>query len=1053
MLFRSAVVELAFRLSDEGSMGLAALLRCLRRPEFALSLRRGQGANEPLDRLIELLEWMLRFPAVWALSEGNNLLDLRSAFGSGGTVWIEMYGSYFERLEHQLAAWMVDAALMDTFISQQSEAPGATRSQSGAPPIVLYAFPKESPLPMCHGNVDIAKQIGLFQFSGIHPLPDAAKPWLDAGADCWITGELGAIAANSTSSWLSDAERQRLQKLASGEVWARAGATQKAVTMLVRPPETEVAISQTLRRMALKRLRLSPVKQFSSAYSQEDAPAPQNLDLYAKLCRKEALYTGWFRVKSHNKHSQGHDGVTIAMFGSKLDAELERLSNELTQGRYRARPLRTARLPKPDGDTRLIRIASVRDRVVQAACLQLIEPLFDARFSAMSFAYRPGRGAHQAVALVRSAIRAGKHFAVTADIRKCFDSIDHDILLRQVGDVIGDRDLIQLIRMWLTTDVIDFMDVIPSELGVPQGEAISPLLANIYLDPLDKQFEQSGITFVRYADDYVVLCDTEVSALAALQMMTEFLHDALRLALKPAKTNHGHVEAGIAFLGFSIGLDDACIPQEKVDRTLDVISTQVEAFAAADASPQSQWLALDKFNALVRGFRNYFSIDNAEGVRTQLAAMDTSIDAIAHGRFVVGDALSTMWSARERLFPLSDVIEGGNVAEAASATGTYMHEVSGASDAHSYLRRDHQPVVATALKPLDAVAARADQDSDADVLAIDGRLHVMRSGCFVTIRGDDVVVRRNKKDVFCLPIADLNLAYMEGKGIAISADLTMRLCENDIPVIFTPLVGAPSAIAQSIQSSRSNVRQQQVLRRNDPDILKSGFNMLAAKVANQASVLKYFSRYRKRKGDANFDDLNRSADEIRLISETLDNIDPVGLNARNSGMGHEGRAAAKYWAAFARFIPAQLAFPGRHTRHATDAVNSAINYVYGILYGEVWRAVVRAGLDPYFGIIHGTDRDQGSLIFDMIEEYRAPFADRVVLGMLGRGFAIEFDKDGRIRPACRHKIVNAFHKLWHRELRWRGKLYTPGSILEIQVASLKNSYLGKGDYRAFRFRW
>ena len=126
----------------------------------------------------------------------------------------------------------------------------------------------------------------------------------------------------------------------------------------------------------------------------------------------------------------------------------------------------------------------------------------------------------------------------------------------------------------------------------------------------------------------------------------------------------------------------------------------------------------------------------------------------------------------------------------------------------------------------------------------------MTSGCYVTVSGDNVVVRRRKTEIFRMAIAELTMVYLEGKGIALSADLTMHLCEKDVPVVFTPLVGIPAAIAQPVQSARSQLRQQQVLRRNDPDILKVGLEMLAAKVANQASVLKYFARYRKNKDDA-----------------------------------------------------------------------------------------------------------------------------------------------------------------------------------------------------------
>lgn len=340
-----------------------------------------------------------------------------------------------------------------------------------------------------------------------------------------------------------------------------------------------------------------------------------------------------------------------------------------------------------------------------------------------------------------------------------------------------------------------------------------------------------------------------------------------------------------------------------------------------------------------------------------------------------------------------------------------------------------------------------------DVLLMDGRLHVLTSGCFVTINMDDLVVRRRKTEIFRIPIADLSMVYLEGKGIGLSADLTMRLCDIGISVVFTPLVGIPAAIAQPIQNTRSNLRQLQILRRDDPAIVKVGLNMLAAKVANQASVLKYFARYRKRTGAAIYAKLAESADHIRSISESLEHLDASALNIRTIAMGHEGRAAATYWSSFALLVPENFSFPGRHTRHAADPVNSAINYIYGMLYGEVWRAAIRAGLDPYFGIIHGTERDQGSLIFDMIEEYRAPFGDRLVVGMLGRGFAIDLDKDGRLKAATRHKLVHAFHKQWHRDVRWLGKRYTPSRILEQQVAHLKNAYQGTDEYRPFRFRW
>ena len=657
--------------------------------------------------------------------------------------------------------------------------------------------------------------------------------------------------------------------------------------------------------------------------------------------------------------------------------------------------------------------------------------------------------------MVRSAIRSGLFYVIIADIEKCFDSVDHEVLMRLVGDVIGDREVLNLIRHWLVTDVIDFMDVVPSEKGVAQGEAISPLLANIYLTTLDREFERNGITFVRYADDYVVLCDTEAGVQGALRLMTDFLKGALKMSLKPAKTHYCHIDQGIGFLGFHIDRADVCIPQDRLTQIQQKIKTLHGIIFGAGAPASERHEALGKLNALIRGIRNYFTVDGAPTIRQQFTALDAEMDEYAALRAGSMEGLEVAWLAREKFAPeVPDTQRHQRTAaEVAVITGSYPVDrvrfpvPLGAAEA-----TEGAPVQAVSPEEV-FLKTTGNQPTETDVLLVDGRLHVMTNGCYVTVGADDVVVKKRKREVFRMPIAELSMVYLEGRGIAFSADLTMRLCDSDVPVVFTPLIGPPAAIAQPVQSRRANVRQQQALRRNDPDIIRIGGDMLSAKVGNSAAVLKYYARSRKGKDDAVYSEWTTAADEIRVISESLDGFDPAAAGARATAMGYEGRAAAKYWRACSRLIPAELGFPGRHTRHAVDAVNSAINYVYTLLYGEVWRAVVRAGLDPYFGVMHGSQRDQGSLVFDLIEEYRAPFGDRVVLGLLGRGFEISLDKDGRIKSSCRQKLVRAFHKLWLRELRWRGKMRTPGQILDAQASSLKNAFLGKGEYLPFRFRW
>ena len=170
-------------------------------------------------------------------------------------------------------------------------------------------------------------------------------------------------------------------------------------------------------------------------------------------------------------------------------------------------------------------------------------------------------------------------------------------------------------------------------------------------------------------------------------------------------------------------------------------------------------------------------------------------------------------------------------------------------------------------------------------------------------------------------------------------------------------------------------------------------------------------------------------------------------------MGFEGHGAAIYWAQLVALLPSGLGFKGRVTRDAGDPVNQAINYVYGMLYGEVWRALVKAGLDPYFGIMHGSERDQGSLVFDLIEEFRAPFADRLVVALLGRGLKLDASEGDALRPRVRRVLARAFIRAWTTKIRWRGRSAAPSAILEQQAGALVKLINGSADYRPFRMRW
>ncbi len=1034
-----AVAQLTSQLCSAGTVGLVALATSLRRPELTATLRQNTQIAAELDATAGLLEWMLRYPAVWALSESNNVLDLAQAVRMGKVLWLSLPQAYMQPSERRLVCWMAELVVAQAVWSVQKEDANAPLMLSVSPPSLPLGV--ELGVPM--------RQVALIGLDPARQLHSAAATWLANRADVWVVGPVHTKLAIDKHTWLPADQRDRVLRLQAGQVWVISGKNQKGVTALIKCTPLEQSVSQSWQRLTLSRLSASPTRQFGWSPALAGPSAHQGL--YEQMATHDVLLAGWMRVRRAQKYSHGIDRVTVEQFGAELDSALVQLADELREMRYVARPLRTLRLPKADGDTRLIKVACVRDRVVQAAFLHLVEPLFDTRMSLRSFAYRPGRSAHHALALARSAIHAGKHWAVVADIKKCFDSIDHDILMRLFGDVVSDRHMLRQLRQWLQGEVVDFGELLPTELGVSQGEVISPLLANIYLDPMDKEFERSGVYFVRYADDYLVLCDTSAQAQAALAQMRDFLQNALQLQLKPAKTMFCHLDEGIIFLGVELTGKQVRIPALKLLEIQQGAFDLLDLAADEEANSVQKFRAVEKLGARIRGVRNYFSLDAAPIIAQQLHGLDAALDAYVQSKWSDALMLDLMWARRERFVTVSDD-QAHTSGAAMDSLGLYAADAPqpGIAPGFGHSRQQALPPPPVIHEPLVGLQR---SDDELAVLLQAGQLHVMKSGCYVTLKGDDLIVKRKRLVLAQHPIAQIELLYLEGRGIAISADLTMLLAQRDVAIVVAPLVGLPSAMMLPIESQRSHVRQLQVLRKSDPGVLRCGVAMLAAKVANQASVLKYFARYRKKTDEAVYLELTRCADAVREVAALLEGLDPGAAQLRATAMGLEGRAASVYWRAFSLLVPEKYGFTGRHTRHATDPVNSLLNYCYGLLYGRVWQAVVKEGLDPYFGIMHGSQRDQGSLVFDVIEEFRGPFADRVVLGLLGRSFDPALDKDGLLKSAVRAKVASAFFTLWGKSLQWNDRNVTPAALLQLQVAQLRKMYEKGDSYRAFRFRW
>lgn len=314
------------------------------------------------------------------------------------------------------------------------------------------------------------------------------------------------------------------------------------------------------------------------------------------------LAQAWAKVCA-NAGAAGVDGQSIAAFGADSQHQLASLRRRLLSvERYVPPPVRRVEIPKPDGRSRPLGIPTVADRVVQQATVQVIGPIFEAKFTPSSFGYRPNRGAQQAIKWVREAIRQGDRWVAEFDIVGFFDHLRHRRLLREVAVEIDDVEVIGLIRRWLTAGVLTEMGLQARTAGTPQGGVISPLLANIYLHQFDVEVRAAGFRLIRYADDFVILADRRWKAQAADRLVRSLLAD-IGLEVAEAKSGVVNLRDGFEFLGFSFkGRFLRPGP-----RALASFKDRVRSRTRRKA-PVSLATMIEDLNPLLRGWGNYFGI-------------------------------------------------------------------------------------------------------------------------------------------------------------------------------------------------------------------------------------------------------------------------------------------------------------------------------------------------------------------------------------------------------------------------------------------------------------
>jgi len=319
----------------------------------------------------------------------------------------------------------------------------------------------------------------------------------------------------------------------------------------------------------------------------------------------ENLQAAWRRVKA-NAGAPGIDGMTVEAFPAFCREHWPRIRSALMTGTYHPAPVRRVFIPKPDGRQRPLGVPTVLDRVIQQALAQVLTPLFESGFSEYSYGFREDRNAHQAVRQVEACWKEGRRYAVDCDLKSFFDTVNHDRLMGQLREKVRDRKVLGLIRRYLEAGVVlpdGTREATPQ--GVPQGGPLSPLLANITLDPLDKELERRGHHFARYADDFLIMVKSAKAAERVMASLTRYVEGRLKLVVNRAKSQAAPLKQ-CAFLGFQIGAGGKVVWTAKVQARF---KQRVREITRRNRGHRVQDV-IDELLRYVTGWLNYFGISH-----------------------------------------------------------------------------------------------------------------------------------------------------------------------------------------------------------------------------------------------------------------------------------------------------------------------------------------------------------------------------------------------------------------------------------------------------------
>lgn len=736
---------------------------------------------------------------------------------------------------------------------------------------------------------------------------------------------------------------------------------------------------------------------------------------YTTIFSKASLHEALSLIKSK---SSGLDKESLLAFKKSAKVEIEQLFEELRSGDYAPQPIEKIAIAKNKTEKRPIALSSVRDKVVQRALVNAIEPHFDKQMSNKSYGYRQNRSSLKAINRCRDFINRGKFWVYKTDIKNYFETINHDTLLNLLDKEIADKKIVRLISLYLQNGGFKYQKYVEHCEGVHQGDILSPLLSNIYLNEMDRYLERKEIDFVRYADDFVLFFKKKHHIEKPVKELNEFLK-TLSLKLGAKKSYQSNVfERGFGFLGAYFKDKEV-----KIDNTR--LQKKVSSLFELAREAKSAKAYVKKVNAFLDGL-TYYYLKIIDPKSTQFTVLYNGlIDASSQFVFLQRKAekIKTKKEFKEHFEALwllkeVSVTEHKETIERIVSKGFEKYLAT-----KSYVKNDGK--------------IKRNKQKYAKSFASTSVLYVSQFGAYLGMSKNSITVKVKGKVVGKIPKKQCEQIIIAGKAISLSSNMVYLCVQEGIAIDFVDGRDAPFASLLSAKNAYPKMALMQLELIQKGKHLALAKKFILGKAKNQLNYLKYLDRYHN--------DVEQSIEKM----EQKVKIEIKKAKTTSELMGYEGAISALYWQSLVVILDDKSNFTGRSTRGAKDLVNASLNYGYAILYARIQNALLKAGLALHISFLHSLQDGKPTLVYDFIEEFRAFVVDRAIVSMINKNEPIKLDAKGSLtQESCQLIVQNVKERLGVYS-KYKKVSKRVENIIQEQAYLLARHVRGEEKYKPF----